>query len=326
MKKLTAGIFATILGVTAMGAADAAVTSKSYVDAAVGTVAQSVTNLGTTVENTYATKQALGTAKDTLQDNIDAVALVANAAATKAEVGTPDEGKTVVGMIKAVEANAYDDKEVRGLITGNATAIQGLETNKADKSTTYTKTETDGLLGAKANAAELAKVATTGAYADLDGKPDLSDMATKTEVASTYATKTDINGMATQTWVGEQNYVDETELAGKGYLTSTSLTDYATKAEAKGYANAKDEAIAEAKQAGTAAAAVAAENAKDIAALETEAATYELKANVSGAPKNVANGKYVLTMITDGNGAVTGYGWELIDRDYVPTEVTGNGQ
>ena len=39
MKKLTAGIFATILGVTAMGAADAAVTSKGYVDAALATKA-----------------------------------------------------------------------------------------------------------------------------------------------------------------------------------------------------------------------------------------------------------------------------------------------
>ena len=51
-------------------------------------------------------------------------------------------------------------------------------------------------------------------------------------------------------------------------------------------------------------------------------ATFELKANVSGAQKNVANGKYVLTMITDENGAVTGYGWELIDRDYVADDVT----
>ena len=36
MKKLTAGIFASILGLTAMGAADAAVTSKAYVDGLVG--------------------------------------------------------------------------------------------------------------------------------------------------------------------------------------------------------------------------------------------------------------------------------------------------
>ena len=44
---------------------------------------------------------------------------------------------------------------------------------KADKSTTYTKTEVDNLVSPKANSADLATVATSGSYNDLSNKPHI---------------------------------------------------------------------------------------------------------------------------------------------------------
>ena len=49
MKKLTAGIFATLLAVVSTGAANAEIASKGYVDDQVGTVSTQVGSLSTTV-------------------------------------------------------------------------------------------------------------------------------------------------------------------------------------------------------------------------------------------------------------------------------------
>ena len=50
---------------------------------------------------------------------------------------------------------------------------------KADKATTYTKDETDNLLSAKANSADLASVATSGNYEDLSNKPTIPVVPTE---------------------------------------------------------------------------------------------------------------------------------------------------
>ncbi len=373
MKKLTAGIFATILGVTAMGAADAAVTSKGYVDAALATKADAteVSTLSTTVAGHTTDIAGLKTADTTLQNNINTLAqnttTSLNLKADKADVGTLPEGTsattvveyvdlktkdiassdTVTGLTTRVEAieddyittqkltdsqnaqnttitaayqaadattlqaakdyadandadTVYDDAAVRGLIGGNTTAIQNLETNKADKTA-------------------------------------IANMATTSDVA---AATTD---MATKIWVGEQNYVDETELAAKGYLTEhQSLADYATKTEAQGYANAKDAAISAAQDDATKALADAATADGKAVAAQTAAATAqaaaeaaqgtansaETKANTNAtaitnlqafdnsiktATEGSVDGTYTLTMKKTGD-AMT-FGWELIQRD-----------
>ena len=78
-----------------------------------------------------AADEAAGAAA-TAQDEIDALELV---------VGTPDEGKTVVQMIKDIPA--YDDAEVRGLISDNADAIDALEqAHAADKADLQTQINT----------------------------------------------------------------------------------------------------------------------------------------------------------------------------------------
>ena len=79
----------------------------------------------------------------------------------------------------------YDDTDVKN-------DISILQTNKADKSTTYTKNEVDGLIPDVSNfitkdvndltnytkTSDLSPVATSGAYNDLTGTPDLSIYAT----------------------------------------------------------------------------------------------------------------------------------------------------
>lgn len=53
-----------------------------------------------------------------VQDNVDALA---------AKVGEVAEGQTVMGIIQNIQENAYDDTEIRGLISGNADDISGLD-------------------------------------------------------------------------------------------------------------------------------------------------------------------------------------------------------
>lgn len=51
----------------------------------------------------------------------------AAAAAVDAKVGTVDDGQTVMGIIKNIQANAYDDTAVKALIKTNADDIDALE-------------------------------------------------------------------------------------------------------------------------------------------------------------------------------------------------------
>ena len=69
----------------------------------------------------------------TAQDEVDALELVVDTKANASDltalsnkVGVVPEGSTVMGIINNIQENAYDDTELRGLITG-------LDTNKADK-------------------------------------------------------------------------------------------------------------------------------------------------------------------------------------------------
>lgn len=330
MKKLTAGIFATILGVTAMGAADAAVTSKGYVDAAVDTVAQSVTDLGTTVASTYATKQALAgevtartNADTTLQGNIDELA---------GTVGTLPEGITATTVV------GYVDEKTTGIATsGDITLLQTrVKTIEDDYITTQELTDSQDVQNLTITAAYQAADATT-----LQVAKDYAD----TKVYNDTQVKADILANTQAIDAIEADYLKNADLAT--YATQEYADNAATTA-----ANGKDAAIADAKKAGTDAAqaaataqaaaeaadgkavaaqgtaddaaAAAATNAADIVNLKAADAKFELKANVSGAAETTT-GKYVLTKIDDGQGNVS-FGWELIDRDYVSTDVTPDGQ
>ncbi|MFQ6729856.1 MAG: hypothetical protein ACLRFK_02260, partial [Alphaproteobacteria bacterium] len=179
MKKLTAGIFATILGVTAMGAADAAIPSKGYVDTAVKGVADSVSTLGTTVSNTYATKAELTSeanarsgADTTLQQNIN----------------------TLAGSVYK-KTETYSQAEVDALVEGvdGATAIQGINNEitlikqeQETQNTNITNLQNDKVSTTTLNTtlADYAKTTALEPYAKTaDVNAELALKATKTELA-----------------------------------------------------------------------------------------------------------------------------------------------
>ena len=137
----------------------------------------------------------------------------------------------------------------------------------------------DTIKGAKKYADEKATSALTDAkaYADglvtgpdgitarvetLEGKVNVDNVSTaiataKNEAIAAAATASDTKDTALKTAIlGEENYAQTVKsayelAASKATMTDVEAKNYATKAEAQGYADAKDTAIAEAKKAGT---------------------------------------------------------------------------
>lgn len=156
-------------------------------------------------------KEHIATADDTLKSNLEGQVEVvagaldseiarakaaeqANAASAQAaqtavdtlagKVGAVPDGKTVMGIIEQIQADAYDDTEVRGLISG-------LDTNKADKAQVATdiaaavKVETDArveaVAGVQSNVNTLSqtvasnKTAIEGTVSTLEAKVDANE-------------------------------------------------------------------------------------------------------------------------------------------------------
>ena len=157
MKKLTAGIFATILGLTAVDAFAAVPTGKynvasvKYVNEAMKAAQTAATYDDTEVRGLISAADAKGAqgitdaaaakaAADAAQaaaEAADAKAVAADGKAVAAQgevdalegkVGTVPEGTTVVKMIEDAQSEAtYDDTEVRGLISAaDAKGAQGI--------------------------------------------------------------------------------------------------------------------------------------------------------------------------------------------------------
>ena len=266
MKKLTAGIFASILGLTAIGAADAAVPSTKYVDDAVAAAQLDVAD-------TYATKDAL-----------------------------------------TAETNARTQAD--STLQGNIDTLAGTVAGKADT-------------------ADLKQVAFTADYNDLLNVPAGQAPLTDTQLQAVNSGITVDKVVAYDAVAAD--YVTEQELADSQAAQNTNITaaaNAASAADAKAdnaqttadnaaaAASAADTKAGNAQTTANEAKAAAAANATAIEgklSADTAAATYELKANVSGAPNDTEAGKYVLTkIVTEGEGGVevVSYGWELIDREY----------
>lgn len=118
---------------TAKGEHDTAyATLKGIVDQNVIDIAGKASSgdLATVSAKASANETAIGVLNDTTIPGLNTeIGKKANAADvyTKTEIGTPDEGKTIVQMIKDAQSNAtYDDTEVRGLIDDNAAAIAAI--------------------------------------------------------------------------------------------------------------------------------------------------------------------------------------------------------
>ncbi|MBO5696059.1 MAG: hypothetical protein J6S06_00935 [Alphaproteobacteria bacterium] len=276
MKKLTAGIFSILLGMVAVNSADAFVASKGYVDEKVGANATSIETLTQTVADNkaaaeklvsdYKTENDAKVAKNTsdittltelVGDNAEAIAAQTQALATEKtaredadkaiseKIGTVAEGKTVVGMIsEAQTAATYDDAEVRGLISGNATAIEALNGGQEVQDGKILALETslaEG--GATANAI-------AGALADAKKYSDDQDATQSTELKA-YADTAETDA------VTAANSYTDTEIAK---LTSTengilkqanAYTDAEVKELADGQVKTNTDAIAAIKDAET---------------------------------------------------------------------------
>ena len=108
MKKLTAGIFATLLAVVSTGAANAEIASKGYVDETVGAVSTEVDSLSTTVGQ-HTTQ--IGTINTTIGGYGDVVTHNASEFATAAQGTKADT---------AVQPAAISDMQVKANLTTNA--------------------------------------------------------------------------------------------------------------------------------------------------------------------------------------------------------------
>ncbi len=337
MKKLTAGIFATILGLTAMGAADAAVTSKGYVDTAVATakaaaiadaakyidadeLEASQTAQNTTIAETYVDKTSYGTDKSALEQSIAGVKATADAAAPQATTYTKDQ---VDAAIAAVDG---------------ATAIEGLQQSIDDIN--IAQGVQDGKISAleTASATHATKDELTTAQNTLQGNIDaVSAVADAAAPQATTYNKTEVDGLISGVTNDSAKYIDADELEASQTAQNTTIAEtYVDKTSYGTDKSALEGSIADVKATADAAATQTALQEEATARAEADADLQEaIEAveggveDITGAADNTTTGKYALTKIVTDNGDGTSsvsYGWELIDREYAEADVTANGQ
>lgn len=209
MKKLTAGIFTVLLGVVAANSADAALTSKAYVDAQVGAKVSTTDFDQFKTANTAAIADAkkAGTDANTALETYKTENNAAVAKKVDTETMTTELGKKQDKLVStdAVVINADNTITLKNIAsTGDITALQGkVGTNTANiEKNTGAITTLNGADTVENSVAYKIKNALTDytTTADMNTKLDLkadktaiADMETKTNAAATYATKTEMN-------------------------------------------------------------------------------------------------------------------------------------
>ena len=320
MKKLTAGIFATLLTVVSVGAAHAEIASKGYVDQQVGTVTTALGNKADKTElGKYATTEALTSG---LEGKLDAEGTAAKATAdasgnvitttyaTKTELGakanTADLGALATkDTVSAAEIDA-DAVTTEKILDANVTKAK----LASDVQTSLGKADSALQQAALADYAKTADVASTyetkenaastyetkaNASATYETKTNASaTYETKTNAAATYATKEEIAGMATDANLALKQDKTDNSLATTNKTVVGAINEVKTTADG-------------ANTAAAAAQADATQALEDAAAAQTTADAAIPKVNAEG-----SDGKYVLTA-TAANGVAT-YKWELIER------------
>ena len=247
MKKLTASIFASLLTVVTVGAANANIASQGYVDEKVGTVTTELENKADKTElGKYATTEALtsglagkldttGTAAKATADASGNV--ITDTYATKTELGAKADSATVTALDKAAEKIANRVTEVSGTSDDThyptAKAVWDIvqaetadiaSTDDLSALTTRVTTaegEIDTLqtdMAGKANTADLGDLATL----DTVGSAQITDGSiTSTDISATAAIK------RTQLETGVQTSLGLADTA----LQEGDLADYAKKTQ-----------------------------------------------------------------------------------------------
>ena len=181
-----------------------------------------------------------------------ALAAKQNTVAFDGEYSASNKAATVSTVNSAVAAIVSNGKDVAADDT-----IKGAKLYADSKSS-------DALDAAKAYADGLVTgdSGITKRVEALEGKVDVAKVTTaiataKDEAIAAAATASDTKDTALKTAIlGEENYAQTVKsayelAASKATMTDVEAKNYATKAEAQGYADAKDTAIADAKKAGT---------------------------------------------------------------------------
>lgn len=270
------GFMAAILGATSANAA-ISVASQGYVDAKVGAVSTSVSNLETSVSNTYQTKADAETAASGVETELAKKADKATTLAgygiddayTKAEA---DEKYLIMESPDALGANLQWTADGKLDTKGIATA-EGLD--KLDERVNGSAS-TEGSIAYDIAAA----LAEAKQYADdNDANTIYDDTQVKADIA---ANAEAIAQKANSADVYTKSEVESAVDAKLADYTKTSELDagFVSEAEMTTFKSSNDDAIADAKKAGTDAATAAAAaqskadaNAESISQLETDLAT-----------------------------------------------------
>ena len=325
MKKLTAGIFASILGLTAMGAADAAVTSKAYVDGLVG-------GINTSLES-KAEQSALA---QEITDRQAADQTLSGQIALKADASAlADKQNLLTGANFKRDASETGEagNVISSIIVDNGTVTYKTATVETSEDTAELRqrvadveasqeTQDDAIEALQTKDTELAgQIATKANASDLKNWV-LTDTFTQSQTEQTNALEAKINAKADAGSVYTKTEVDASQKTQDDAITAlqTKTTDMATTADVN---TAKADAISEAAtDAATKYAAIAYEDKVD--ALDASQATQDaaiealqgFETGIAGASVS-DNGTYVLTKVVSQNAEgqeVTTYGWELITR------------
>ena len=264
MKKLTAGIFATLLTVVAVDGAYAAIASKQYVDDINTALTSSIAGKAdasavTTLERTVTGHTTeIGEINTALQGKVDDADIAdmqikTNMVNTAAwATGKTDDTKypSAAAVNTAITAATKDiaSKDTVQQIQNDLDTAEGeidaLQTGKQDKNMgpeaadhVVITDETGNITSAATIGADkvtgLAEVATSGAYGDLTGTPSLGTLASKSTITSADITdgtiaEADLNETINESLDKADNAVqpsDITDMQVKGNLTNAAGWD-----------------------------------------------------------------------------------------------------
>ena len=274
MKKLTAGIFATLLAVVSVDGAYAAIASQGYVDEKVGTV---TTALGNKADKTaiadMLTKTEAGTTYAT-KESIADMETKSNASATYAT-------KSQVSSLSS------EAEKIANRVTTVSDASDNTHYPTAKAVWDVVKAETEGI----ASTADLSALTTRVTTAEGEIDTLQSDMADKANTA-------DLGDLATK------DTVSATEIDADAVTTEKILDANVTKAKlASDIQTSLGKADSALQQADLADYAKTAEVASTYETKENAASTYETKANASATYETKANAS--ATYETKANASAT---------------------
>ena len=215
MKKLTAGIFATLLAVVSADSAYAAIASSGYVDEKVGEVQ---------------------TAVDAVEGNVSTLQSTVGQHTT--QIAAKADSSTVTALGGRVTTAEGEIDTLQTTVAGKQDALGFTPENSTNKTTTLSGTSTDAQYPSAKAVWDTIQTETTGIASDAD-VTELKGRVGELETASaTHATKTELSsGLA-----AKANTADLGDLAELDAVGSAQITDGAVAT-----ADIADKAVTEAK-------------------------------------------------------------------------------